>query len=288
METGKAFLLFGSGDRTMVPIEQSGLRLGQVVSYGDQANPRQKAVVVETEGSIHGQKVVFVEDYHVSTVSTTYLDSPGGWHYEDNPDFSAEECAFLVQRSQEAVIEREKAGKEAAEAFKNQVADLIRQHPHLIPGRDRVTAAKNIRIELAKAFSGVKFFVKGRSFSGGDDINVSWTDGPTSKQVDAIIDKYSAGSFDGSDDSYTYSHSAWIEAFGDAKYIMGNRHYSDALVVKAIEEIKAKYGDAEAPTVEQYNNGQANGSPLGNAEGSNRWNWQSLINRTAQDLTFPR
>jgi len=284
METGKAFLLFGSRGRIMVPIEQSGLRLGQVVSYGDQANPRQKAVVVEVEGSNYGQKVVFVEDYHVSQVSTTTLDGLGGWHYEDNPDFSAEECAFLVQRSNEAIIDREKARKEAAEAFKIQVADLISQHPHLIPGRDRVTAAKNIRAELARTFPGVKFSVKGRSFSGGDDINVSWTDGPTSKQVDAIIDKYSAGIFDGSDDSYTYSHSAWIEAFGDAKYIMANRHYSDALVVKAIEEIKAKYGDAEAPTVEQYNQGQANGSPLGNAEGSNHWNWQSLINRTAQEI----
>jgi len=284
METGKAFLLFGSGGRTMVPIEQSGLRLGQVVSYGDMANPKQKAVVVDAEGSTYGQKVVFVEDYHVSTVSKTYLDGLGGWQYEDNPDFSAEECAFLIQRSQEAVVKREKAGKEAAEAFKIEVADLIKQHPHLIPGRDRVTAAKNIRVELAKAFPGVKFSVKGRSFSGGDDINVSWTDGPTSKQVDAIIDKYSAGSFDGSDDSYTYSHSAWIEAFGDAKYIMSTRHYSDALVDKAIKIIGAEYGNAEAPTVEQYNNGQANGSPLGNAEGNYHWNWQSLINRTAQEI----
>jgi len=284
METGKAFLLFGSGGRTMVPIEQSGLRLGQVVSYGDMANSRQKAVVVETEGSIHGQKIVFVKDYHVGQVSKTHLDGLGGWQYEDNPDFSAEECAFLVQRSQEAVIDRERARKEAAEAFKIQVANLIKQNPHLIPGRDRVTAAKNIRVELAKAFPGVKFSVKGKSFSGGDSIDVAWIDGPTSKQVDAIIDKYSAGSFDGSDDSYTYSHSAWIEAFGDAKYIMANRHYSDALVDRAIKIIRAKYGDAEAPTVEEYNNGQANGSPLGNAEGSNHWNWQSLINRTAQEI----
>ena len=114
METGKAFLLFGSGGRTMVPIEQSGLRLGQVVSYGDQANPKQKAVVVEVEGSIYGQKVVFVEDYHVSQVSVTTLDGLGGWQYEDDPDFSAKGCAFLMQRSQEAVIYPEKTRKEAA------------------------------------------------------------------------------------------------------------------------------------------------------------------------------
>ena len=284
METGKAFLLFGSGGRTMVPIEQSGLRLGQVVSYGDMANRRQKAVVVDAEGAIYGQKVVFVEDYHVSQVSTTHIDGPGGWHYEDNPDFSAEECANLVKLSERAIIERDKAREQAAQDFKIQVADLIRQHPHLIPGRDRVTAAKNIRIELAKAFPGVKFSAKGKSFSGGDSIDVAWTDGTTSEQVDAIIDKYSAGSFDGITDSYNYSHTAWVEAFGDAKYIMGNRHYSNILVAKAIEEIKAKYGDAEAPTVEQYNNGQADGSPLGNAEGSNHWNWQSLINRTAQEI----
>ena len=189
-------------------------------------------------------------------------------------------------KPQEAVIEQEKTRKEAAEAFKNQVADLISQNPHLIPGRDRVTAAKNIRIELAKAFPGVKFSVKGKSFSGGDSIDVAWTDGPTSKQVDAIINKYSAGSFDGMTDSYNYSNSAWIEAFGDAKYIMANRHYSNALVVKAMEKIMAEYGDREAPTVEQYNNGQANGSPLDNAEGNYHWNWQSLINRTAQEIAL--
>lgn len=286
METGKAFLMFGSGGRTMVPIEKTGLRLGQVVSYGDQANPRQKAVVVETEGSDYGQKVVFVEDWHASTVSKTHLDGLGGWHYEENPDFSSEECAFLVQRSEEEVIKNVKRRQQTAQDFKTQVADLIKQNPHLIPGRDRVTAAKNIRVELARAFPGVKFSVKGKSFSGGDDINVSWTDGPTSAQVDAIIQKYSGGSFDGMTDSYTYSHSAWIEAFGDAKYIMANRHYSDALVIRAIEIVKLEYGDREAPTVEQYNNGQANGSPMGKADfqTGDHWTWQSLINRTAQEI----
>ena len=167
--------------------------------------------------------------------------------------------------------------------------DLIQQNPHLIPNdgklRSRVIAAKNIRIELAKAFPGVKFSVHGKRFSGGDDINVSWTDGPTSKQVDAIIQKYSAGSFDGMVDLYSYNHTDWTAAFGDAKYIFASRHYSDTLEAKVIEKLKGEYGSQEAPTVEEYNQGRAwSKTPISRNNGTVglHWSWQSIISRELQ------
>lgn len=150
----------------------------------------------------------------------------------------------------------------------------------------RVIAAKNIRIELKEAFPCIKFSVKTKSFSMGNDINVSWTNGPTAKQIDAIIQKYSAGSFDGMVDLYSYGDNAWTEAFGDAKYVFANRHYSDALEARVIEKLKAKYGEIDAPTVEEYNRGTArNKSPMNNLDMSNRdhWSWQSLIGRALQE-----
>lgn len=125
-------------------------------------------------------------------------------------------------------------------------AALQAANPHLVPisackGGSLIAASKNMKVELALAFPGVKFSIKTRRFSGGDAIDVSWTDGPTSKQVDEIIDRYSAGSFNGMEDIYNYSRNAWIEAFGDAKYVHSRRDMSDAAIERAIRLVSSKY-----------------------------------------------
>ena len=121
---------------------------------------------------------------------------------------------------------------------------LAAANPHLIcaiGGNSLTTAAKNIRIELARAFPGVKFSVKTRRFSMGNAIDVHWTDGPISAQVNPIIDQYSAGDFDGMTDSYDYRHNAWVDAFGDAKYVHATREHSDAAIAAAVRTVQAKY-----------------------------------------------
>jgi hypothetical protein len=134
--------------------------------------------------------------------------------------------------------------KQAAQAAA--VAALVACNPHLVPaasckGGSLIAAAKNIRIELGLAFPGVKFSIKSRRFSMGDAIDVSWIDGPTGAQVDEIIDRYSAGSFNGMDDSYTYSRDFWIKAFGDGKYVHSRRELSDKALASAIRTVVAKY-----------------------------------------------
>ena len=74
--------------------------------------------------------------------------------------------------------------------------------------------AKMLRQALKAGFPGVKFSIKSRRFAGGDAIDVSWIDGPVSKQVDEIIDRYSAGDFNGMEDLYEYRRDYWIKAFG--------------------------------------------------------------------------
>lgn len=118
-------------------------------------------------------------------------------------------------------------------------------------------ASKNAKAELKATFPGVKFSVKTSRFSGGDSMYVRWTDGPTTRQVEAIINKYSAGRFDGSTDSYDYNTTPWNEVFGDAKYVSASRDYSDSLIESAIRIVIAKFGGCEPITVEQYRKGES-------------------------------
>jgi hypothetical protein len=158
--------------------------------------------------------------------------------------------------------------KEAARAA--MAAALQAANPHLVPVDGKVdslqAAAKNIRTELARAFPGVKFSVKSRRFSGGDAIDVKWTDGPMSAQVDEIINRYSAGSFDGMVDLYTYDSSAWGDAFGSAKYVHSVRDYSDAAIESAIRTVFAKYAGnlsgINKPSTESWRRGQLWNVPM--------------------------
>lgn len=132
--------------------------------------------------------------------------------------------------------------KQAAQA--SAAAALQAAFPHLVPvggkNHSRVAAAKNIRLELKALWPSVKFSVKSESFSGGDAIRVSWEDGPICAQVDEVLAKYKAGSFDGMQDLYEYSRSAWKDAFGYAKYISSSRSNSDKAVASALRTLKAQ------------------------------------------------
>ncbi len=151
--------------------------------------------------------------------------------------------------------------KQAARA--SMASALQAANPHLVAISGKVdglqAAAKNIRIELARAFPGIRFSVKSRRFSMGDAIDVRWTDGPMGSQVDAIIQRYKAGSFDGMDDSYSYVHSAWKDAFGDAKYVHSVRDDSDKAIASAIRTVFQRYfcnlAAVAIPAVEEYRKG---------------------------------
>lgn len=118
-------------------------------------------------------------------------------------------------------------------------------------------ASKNAKAELKATFPGVKFSVKTSRFSGGDSMYVRWTDGPTSRQVEAIVNKYSAGRFDGSADIFEYNTTPWNEVFGDAKYVSASRDYSDALIEDAIRIVVNKFGGCEPITVDEYRRGNS-------------------------------
>ena len=112
----------------------------------------------------------------------------------------------------------------AQEATKLSLRDALRAaNPKMIAGSGYVVAAKNIRIELKKTFPTVKFSVRSESFSMGNAIRVSWTDGCDVAGVDEITNKYKSGTFNGMDEIYEYENTLWGAAFGESKYITTSR-----------------------------------------------------------------
>jgi hypothetical protein len=104
--------------------------------------------------------------------------------------------------------------------------------------------AKHIRKALKAAFPRTKFSVRSDYYSMGSSVRIRWTDGPTTKQVDAITDRFSGISFDGSDDSTHYNT---IEVDGQTyragAYITTSRSLSDE--ARAIAERVAAARGAE-------------------------------------------
>ena len=89
--------------------------------------------------------------------------------------------------------------------------------------------AKKIRAALKATFPGVKFSVRSSRFSGGSSVDVSWTDGPTSSDVDTVLDHFQSGHFDGMQDMYVDGAYEWEgQLYHGAKYVSGQRTLSPA------------------------------------------------------------
>lgn len=108
------------------------------------------------------------------------------------------------------------------------------------PLSDHAAAAKAIRAKLKKTFPGVTFKVRSRSFSMGDDVSVSWADGPTTDQVERLVSYHEEGTFDGMTDMYEYDnvHSN----IAQVKYVMTQRECSRPAYAATVDYINRRYG----------------------------------------------
>ncbi len=155
------------------------------------------------------------------------------------------ERAATRARNEAAAAERTRQQEAEAAAIRHAEEFKFLTPMTATPGKSAHAAgAANLKTELTRTFPGVAFKVVSSSFSMGDDIRASWTDGPTGEAVRPIINRYQEGSFDGMTDSYTYTHSAFIDRFGGAKYTFGERSESKALIIKAAAELGHDISDA--------------------------------------------
>lgn len=150
----------------------------------------------------------------------------------------------------------------AKEATKLSLRDALRAaNPKLVAGDGYVVAAKNIRIELKKAFPTVKFSVRSESFSMGDAVRVSWSDGCTVAQVEKIIEKYQAGTFNSMEDIYEFKNTLWGAAFGESKYVTTSRDFSDAFILEVLATLQGTMDGEPVPSLEDYREGRTFYSP---------------------------
>jgi hypothetical protein len=153
----------------------------------------------------------------------------------------ADEMRDAIGKAEAVKAENDRLAQEKAERKAAEKASLPARFPYLTPGDN---PAKNIRIELKRAFPSVKFSVT--TARGTGSINIGWTDGPTTEQVKEISDKYQEGNFNGMEDIYEYNRdNVWAEVFGGARYVFENRHESPDLTLKAAHELGYEIASAE-------------------------------------------
>lgn len=80
---------------------------------------------------------------------------------------------------------------------------------------DAADTAKLIRATLKRELPGKKFSVRTRRYAGGSSVNVSWTGGPSTATVDALIAGFMTKGFDGMVDC-GYNGYAWLTPNGEA------------------------------------------------------------------------
>ena len=168
-----------------------------------------------------------------------------GIQWEIYPEIATEEeIKTALAHAEVTKIAKEESQQIEKEDFSNESANLPEQYPYLETlehygtrtGKkfgDRVLGANNIRKELKRLWPEIKFSVRGESFSGGDAIDISWTDGPTEKQVNKITGKYVQGGFDSMTDCSYSVTTPFNTVFGGAKYIHGQRKESPERTIKA-------------------------------------------------------
>ena len=277
---GQVYNLFGTGGRIMVPVETDSLKLGQKVL---QAHKHQVGVVCEKGGPYsHGYTVIFDDGSESSGQQLDCL-SPFTRISVVEGFVGADEVNRLIQlRDAKRVTDRwnqEEAARKKALEVERITQELREQYPWAIANNP----SKNAKMELQRAWPGVKFSVR----ADHNSVRVNWTDGPSAKQVEEVLGKYENGSFNGMEDIHEYDHSAYGEAvsivLGRFTYTFANRHYSNALIQKAIDRVAQQYTQAARPevTVEAFRNGDLMSftpfdKPTGN---DHHWSFQSLINQ---------
>ncbi|GAF85026.1 unnamed protein product [marine sediment metagenome] len=145
--------------------------------------------------------------------------------------------------------------------------------------------AKLIRKALRESFPGVKFSVRSEKYAGGASINIGWTDGPTTPQVEHVAGAFEGSYFDGMID---YKGSRFHKLDGErvhfmADYIFCNRHHTDRAICSAIIAAAMEYGTKNLPTVEDFKQGDCLSRGPMSDEHETFWSWSNIIHRTMEE-----
>jgi hypothetical protein len=153
--------------------------------------------------------------------------------------------------------EKAKAEQEALEkALEEERQRAAAEYAHLTPcdKYNMVSTAQNIRTHIKHLIKtgvlpNVKFSVRKEHYNC---IYVRWTDGPTKKEVEELIENFSDYAGTRLDDCVEYKQHAWI--FGTVTYLRCEREISDELLQETIDKINKRYN--HSATVDDYKQGR--------------------------------
>ena len=103
--------------------------------------------------------------------------------------------------------------------------------------------AKAVRAELRAAFPGVKFSVRYSTGTASAWMNVSWADGPTTRQVGDITGRFEGRKFNGMTDSYYHQGSGLVAGEGVAmpeEFVYGHYGINTARTFSAAGHLEAQ------------------------------------------------
>jgi Large polyvalent protein associated domain 29 len=109
--------------------------------------------------------------------------------------------------------------------------------------------AKEVRKVLKAEFPGVKFSVRSHTYAGGASIRVRWTDGPTGKAVDGVVQNFKGATFDPMIDLKSYVTTVIVldgvptEAHYGADYIFTERDLSPEFTAILQAEFAKVWGE---------------------------------------------
>lgn len=146
---------------------------------------------------------------------------------------------YTLYRSEERMLQAVKGHKDSADYREKRKAEE-KANPTKSTAANTAVA---IRQELKNKFPGIKFSVTSDNFSMGNSVDIRWTDGPTSDEVDSITSKYQYGHFDGMTDMYESSNRR--SDIPQAKYVQTSRDMSED-VKKCREQLAELMGENTA------------------------------------------
>lgn len=150
--------------------------------------------------------------------------------------------------------------------------------------------SKLIRKALKASFPRIKFSVRSSNYAGGSSISIHWIDGPTTKQVKVVTDRFQGSDFDGMQDLKTSRGP--IEVDGErvkilADFVFTERHYSPNAYAAAARAI-GDYWGIDAPEVTISDSYRFKGKKVANGFTDNNFSiggeyLTTLIYRELQD-----
>ncbi len=203
-----------------------GGRYGYITKIEGQQSPETCRTLLGGTGSSGGNaqlEIAFLD--HFTNIPESIVRTSVQWRVTDNVLTEVElqevvaETEVRLQAKQAAKAEEER--KKSEERTRQLTAH---DYAHLTPVKDayadKKIVTKNIRMHLKHAFPGVKFSVTRPRFN---HVDVNWTGGPTTKEVDAALDNFQSIYGYDVDDSAICKNHKWI--FGTVKFLFTERNH---------------------------------------------------------------